>query len=215
MVAMIQIKHFYNNPSLPMFLIVFSVVIAFSMVDVFAEDNDVIYYACVNQNNGSIKIVNVDKECQNADVKISWNQVGPKGEIGEKGEKGDTGATGPQGAEGAQGTQGDPGVFSGEFESPNGLFSIEVTDNGIALQGPGGAIELNGASVNIKGTTNVNINSGATTDIKGSIITLNGSCTPVSGVDDIVNIPELGVVGSTAFGSGYISTGSSTVLFCK
>jgi hypothetical protein len=212
-----QMKKSFDNSFVRMFFIALSVVLAFSMVEVFAEDNNTVYYACVNQNNGLLKMVDEAKECQKHEVKISWNQVGPKGDPGVKGEIGDTGAIGPQGPTGLQGPPGEPGVFNGKFESPNGLYSIEVTDNGLSLQGPGGAIELTGTSININGTSNVKINSMVKTEIKGSLITLNGSCTPVSGAGDTVNIPSLPVVGgSTGTGIGTIlPSGVPTVLFCR
>jgi hypothetical protein len=200
-----QMKKSFDSSYVRIFFIALSVVLAFSMVEVFADDNNTVYYACVNQNNGLLKMVNEAKECQKHEVKISWNQVGPKGDPGVKGETGDTGA------------QGETGVFNGKFESPNGLYSIEVTDNGLSLQGPGGAIELTGTSININGTANVKINSMVTTEIKGSIITLNGACTPVAGTGDHVNIPSLPVGGgSTGTGIGTIlPSGTPTVLFCR
>ncbi|WP_218781033.1 collagen-like protein [Bacillus sp. EB106-08-02-XG196] len=212
-----QMKKSFDNSFVRMFFIALSVVLAFSMVEVFAEDSNTVYYACVNQNNGLLKMVDEAKECQNHEVKISWNQVGPKGDPGVKGEIGDTGAIGPQGPTGLQGPQGETGVFNGKFESPNGLYSIEVTDNGLSLQGPGGAIDLTGTSININGSSNVKINSMVKTEIKGSLITLNGSCTPVSGAGDKVNIPSLPVGGgSTGTGIGTIlPSGSPTVLFCR
>ena len=212
-----KMKKSFDNSFVRMFFIALCVVFSFSMVEVFAEDNNTVYYACVNQNNGLLKMVDEAKECQKHEVKISWNQVGPKGDPGVKGEIGDTGAIGPQGPTGPQGPQGETGIFNGKFESPNGLYSIEVTDNGLSLQGPGGAIELTGTSININGTSNVKINSMVQTEIKGSLITLNGSCTPVSGAGDKVNIPSLPVGGgSTGTGIGTIlPSGVPTVLFCR
>jgi type VI secretion system secreted protein Hcp len=87
-----------------------------------AEDNDTNYYACVNKNSGTIKMVEENTSCSNSEEKIIWNQVGPKGDTGDtgpagpQGPKGDVGATGPQGSKGdtgetgPQGPQGPPGV---------------------------------------------------------------------------------------------------------
>ena len=63
-------------------------------------------------------------------------QQGPAGPAGPKGEQGVVGAIGPQGP------KGDTGDFSGHFQSPNGLYSIDVTDNGIKLAGPTGSFSM-------------------------------------------------------------------------
>jgi hypothetical protein len=59
---------------------------------------------------------------------------GADGATGPKGEKGDTGERGPQGF------QGPAGVFTGTFRSQNRLYSIEVTNRGVFLRGPGGTV---------------------------------------------------------------------------
>src|SRR5262249_61960374 len=41
------------------------------------------------------------------------------------------GAAGPQGPPGSTGAQGPPGTFTGHFQSPNGAYSLDVTDTGI------------------------------------------------------------------------------------
>jgi hypothetical protein len=63
---------------------------------------------------------------------------GPAGAQGAPGAQGDPGPAGPQGPQGPQGAQGPPGVFNGTFR--NGPFSIEFTQHGIFLRGPGGTI---------------------------------------------------------------------------
>jgi hypothetical protein len=68
--------------------------------------------------------------------------VGPKGDkgdmgnVGPQGLQGPAGPQGPQGPAGPAGAQGPPGVFSGHFQSPNGRFTLDVTDTGIVLAGP-------------------------------------------------------------------------------
>jgi Collagen triple helix repeat (20 copies) len=99
---------------------------------------------------------------------------GPIGQTGPQGPKGDTGATGPQGLQGVQGPQGDPGPAgtqglqgdtgpvgpqgpqgpagpaggAANLTSSNGLYSIEVTNHGVYIRGPGGTVfvDQNGAS---------------------------------------------------------------------
>jgi hypothetical protein len=71
--------------------------------------------------------------------------AGPPGQQGPKGEKGDTGATGPKGDTGPAGQEGPPGPQGpagggASLTSPNGLFSIEISNRGIFIRGPGGTV---------------------------------------------------------------------------
>ena len=62
--------------------------------------------------------------------------TGPQGEAGPagaQGAKGDTGATGPQGPQG-------PAGGAANLTSSNGLYSIEVTNHGVYIRGPGGTV---------------------------------------------------------------------------
>jgi len=99
------------------------------------------------------------------------------GAVGPQGPAGATGATG------ATGPQGPPGTFTGHFQSPNGQYSLDVTDTGIRLAGPGATIQLGNGTVTIMtmGTTsvraqNVMIRSDQNTDIQaGQNATLRAS----------------------------------------
>ena len=66
-------------------------------------------------------------------------QTGPQGETGPQGAKGDTGAAGPAGP---QGPQGPPGGAA-NLTSPNGDFSVEVSNHGVFIRGPGGTLFVN------------------------------------------------------------------------
>ncbi len=72
---------------------------------------------------------------------------GPKGDQGatgppgDKGTQGDPGSAGPQGPQGPQGPAGSSG--GGTLTSPNGDFSVEITDHGIYLRGPSGTVYVN------------------------------------------------------------------------
>lgn len=82
------------------------------------------------------------------------------------------GAVGPQGPPGSQGP---PGTFSGHFQSPNGSYSLDVTDTGIRLAGPGATIQLVNGSVTIM-VTNLTIRSSLNTDIRsGDTTTIRSS----------------------------------------
>ncbi|HKW78205.1 MAG TPA: hypothetical protein VJQ09_03835, partial [Candidatus Limnocylindria bacterium] len=62
---------------------------------------------------------------------------------------GAAGANGAPGATGASGATGPAGAFSGTFTSPNGQYSLSVTDAGITLSGSGTVIALGGNGVRI------------------------------------------------------------------
>ncbi|MEH7075142.1 type VI secretion system tube protein Hcp [Neobacillus drentensis] len=111
---MVKMKKFFNHSIAKGIMIsVLAMAAIFGVSSVWAQENNVTYYACVNNSSGTIKMVDENKACSNNEVKISWNQVGPKGDtgapgpVGPQGPKGDTGATG---ATGPTGPQGPPGV---------------------------------------------------------------------------------------------------------
>jgi type VI secretion system secreted protein Hcp len=116
-----KLKGFIVNRYFTNVLLIGVLVIAsfLGITNVLAEDNDTNYYACVNKNSGTIKMVKENTSCSNSEEKIIWNQVGPKGDTGAtgpagpQGPKGDVGATGTQGLKGdtgETGPQGPPGV---------------------------------------------------------------------------------------------------------
>ena len=89
-----------------------------------------IYYGCVNNSTGAIRIVSKTTVCKSTEHKIQWNQIGPQGPAGPQGPqgvqgpqgpagpqgpKGAQGPTGPQGPQGPAGPQGPPGVSVGNF----------------------------------------------------------------------------------------------------
>ena len=65
-----------------------------------APQTPTIYYACVTNTTGAIKIVSQNFTCPTGSHKIQWNQLGPAGP---------TGPQGPQGLQGAQGQTGPAG----------------------------------------------------------------------------------------------------------
>src|SRR5271168_1275119 len=83
-----------------------------------------IYYGCVTNSTGAIRIVSKTTTCKSTEHKIHWDQTGPQGPQGPKGPKG---ATGPKGPQGPQGPQGPPGISVG--------YS--------AMAGPGSDIAIN------------------------------------------------------------------------
>jgi hypothetical protein len=104
--------------------------------------------------------------------------IGTAGPAGPPGPRGPTGDTGPQGP---------PGVFSGHFQSPNGAYSLDVTNNGIVLTGPaakiqivGGTATVSGVDVRVQGDVSAELKAGATATVNaGAIATLKAGATVV------------------------------------
>lgn len=90
----------------------------------------VVYYACVTNTTGTIKVVSATARCATGQHKISWNNLGPAGPTGPRG------ATGPQGPPGAPGAN---GVVNGFVDDPGTKTSIATSDTIVAtLQLPAG-----------------------------------------------------------------------------
>lgn len=111
----------------------------------------------------------------------------PRGPQGEQGEAGAQGETGPEGP---------PGEFTGTFTSPNGLFSLSVTDTAVRLAGPSASVQINPAMVTVNGASSV--------ALTGGLVLLNGGCRGVARLADQVAPSPVGP----------ITTASLTVLSC-
>jgi hypothetical protein len=105
-----------------------------------------------------------------------------------------------------------PGGTSDPLTSPNGLFSIRVTDTGITIRGPNAVVQLtatqvlvNAEDTLIESVDQTGIASGGPTSIHGAPIRLNGgNCPPLARVGDLVQFGEFGT----------ILTGSPTITGC-
>ena len=76
------------------------------------------------------------------------------------------------GANGRDGTDGQS--FTGSFTSPNGQFSISVSDSGIVLGKPGGTfIQLTGSDIAERSTDTASIISQGVMTIRGSQVNIN------------------------------------------
>lgn len=76
------------------------------------------------------------------------------------------------GQDGRDGTDGQS--FTGSFTSPNGAFSINVSDTGITLsRGSGPSIVITANDINVHSTGTVEIESSGTMTIKGSQVNIN------------------------------------------
>jgi hypothetical protein len=148
-------------------------------------------------SGGALKLLTVGSPaCPSGYVPIHWSVIGPKGDKGDPGTNGTPGAAGgsptvtvePPGgncsAGGAaitaaggspvyvcNGQTGQPGndgaPFSGTFTSPNGHYSISVTDTGVTLHGPGpNTIRLTDTDLRIESSSPVTIKGGQAVDVQ-------------------------------------------------
>jgi Phage Tail Collar Domain/Collagen triple helix repeat (20 copies) len=76
---------------------------------VSASSNESKIYACIKKNTQLVQIVEANTTCKREEVRVSWNEEGPRGEQGPAGAKGEQGATGKTGAQGPQGNTGEKG----------------------------------------------------------------------------------------------------------
>ncbi len=138
------------------------------------------------------------------EVPINWNQKGLRGDPGANGANGvsptvaqldagnancpaggaaitdSSGSTAYvcSGANGQDGTNGQDGAdgqsFTGSFTSPNGQFSISVSDTGIVLGQPGGTfIQITGSDLTQRSTGTASIHSSGAMSIRGSVVSIN------------------------------------------
>jgi hypothetical protein len=112
---------------------------------------------------------------------------------------------------GTNGKDGQP--FSGTFTSPNGLFAINVTDNGITLTGPTGSIKLDAGTLTLNAAGPTAINAGELA-LNAIPITMNGSasCAPAARQGDPLNVAGVAPTpGPIVITSASIAQGSQTV----
>jgi hypothetical protein len=155
------------------------VVVGGSIVGVSAQTGTTRIHACVD-NAGNIKIIGASGGCKNNETALDWNVQGVKGD------------TGPQGDPGPQGVPGPAGSFTGTFVSPNQAYSVTVTDDGIELAGPSGAITLDAAGILVVSTSDITVKSAGRTDINAATaFVLN-----TSGTGDIESSATMTIKGS-------------------
>ena len=117
-----------------------------------------VYHACMLKNVGTIRIIDPERQRCSAslEVEITFNKQGP---TGNPGPTGPPGPPGPPGQDGEDGQDGAP--FSGTFTSPNGQYSLSVTDTGIVLSGAGSTINLTSAGVQVRSGSDLTLQSGS------------------------------------------------------
>lgn len=182
-------------------------------------DADGTYHACMLKHVGTIRIIDPDRQrCSTyLEVELSFAKQGPQGDPGP------AGPAGPPGEDGVDGADGDP--FSGTFRSPNGDYSLSVTDAGIVLTGGGSQIELSGSGIEIRSDNDLELSSaggvevesgGATTLQSGGSLSLRG---PFVRLNSLAGCPAAARAGDPVSGfatpagivTGAVLTGAPTV----
>lgn len=212
---------------------------------------------CYTKVGGVLRVIDTARgqACHPSfETPISWSQAGPQGPPGADGADGADGASPtvaqlspgdpdcPTGGaaitdaagsrayvcSGADGTDGEP--FAGTFTSPNGEYSITVTDAGVTIaHGTAASIRIvdgdvlvrgdnasviaesgfearGGTDVTIRSDSTATIQSSAAISVLGSLVRLNAtsSCPPAARAGDVVLVDP-------ATGSGSVVSGSTTV----
>lgn len=90
--------------------------------------------ACAKKGDGQLYLPGANGACKHGDEAVQWSVTGP---------------VGPQGQQGARG----PAGSITSAKSPNGLFTITLSNKGILLAGPRGTLTINltGAQMNTIG----------------------------------------------------------------
>lgn len=104
-----------------------------------AGDNTI--HACVQKASGAFYQQTAAGDCRPGDQTVEWSITGPQG------------IQGIQGPPGPKGDQGPPGKDILTAASPNGLFSITVSNSGILIGGPNATftVDFQGARMNTIG----------------------------------------------------------------
>ena len=134
-------------------------------------------FACVNNNDGTMRIVAQNVTCRNNERSLAWNIVGPQGPIGPAGAAGATGPAGPMGAAGATGPAGPTGpqglaggpLALGSFACVSGQsiplgspINFTGTSSGSGISTSGASILLQPAGVSQPGIYQIQLSNGAT-----------------------------------------------------
>jgi Collagen triple helix repeat (20 copies) len=142
----------------------------------YGAGDDPQIHACAKKGSNLLYLADTGG-CQGKDEAVNWSIQGPPGPpgtagpSGPSGPSGPTGPSGPSGAIGPSGPSGPPGTFSGSFKSPNGLYSLDVTNAGILLQGPGGSVRIEAGVLILQGSGLAQLNA--------PIVSLHGGCSRV------------------------------------
>ena len=128
-------------------------VVALGLAPISAQGQQI--FACVNNSDGTMRIVAQNVTCRNNERSLAWNIVGPQGPIGPAGAAGATGPAGPMGAAGATGPAGPVGAAGATGPAgptgPQGLAGGPLALGSFACVS-GQSIPF-GSSINFTGTS--------------------------------------------------------------
>ncbi len=113
-------------------LLLLGLLLALGVSLALAEGDGVIYYACVNNSSGTMKMVAAGETCATNEFLVEWNHVGPQGLQGPQGE------VGPQGPQGEVGPQGPVGPSNATL-----VFAPIPTTEDVTISN----VKINGGSV--------------------------------------------------------------------
>jgi len=194
-----------------------------------------VYHACLAKT-GAVRIIDTDTDqCKSIETPITFNQKGQPGDPGTSPTvaqvaAGDShcaaggaaitdaagstayvcsGANGKDGVDGTNGTDGTP--FSGTFTSPNGQYSISVTDTGVTISGVGTTVNLSANGLNLESGSGLKVQAGGTLGLSGALLMLNNSgptCLQAARMGDPILATS---ANQGALSTGFIESGSPTV----
>ena len=191
-----------------------------------------VYHACLAKT-GTVRIIDTDTDqCKAVETAITFNQKGQPGDPGQSPAVAPVAAgdshcaaggaaitdaagttayvcSGANGKDGADGKDGAP--FSGTFTSPNGQYSISVTDTGVTVAGGGTTVNLSGTGLSLESSSGLSVQSAGTLGLSGALLTLNNSgptCLRAARQGDSVLATS---TNQGALSEGFITGGSPTV----
>lgn len=161
-------------------------------------EEDGTLYACYVPNSGvvyRIRTPDTADECGRRHIEFTWQEEGP---------------VGPPGPPGPEGPPGPTGEFTGQLVSPNGQFTLSVTDHGIFLTSPGATLtmDLSGLSINAGDNSVLATSEGIELVSPGHRIDLSADRVVVSGATQVdvssatttvVGGPDLRLRGTDSF----------------
>jgi len=168
------------------------------------------YHACMLVKDGTIRMIDsATDQCKaKTETEITFNKQGPQGIPGQNGTNGVSPTVTPLAVGNTNCPNGGAAItdsanstayvcsgqpFSGTFTSPNGQYSIAVTDNGVTITGAGNSVAVNGSGVRVDTHTNGSVTvmdandltlrsaTNATVDAGTNLIVKGGSTATVQG----------------------------------
>jgi hypothetical protein len=100
--------------------------------------------------------------------------------------------------------KGDAGAFTGSLQSPNGQYSLALTNTGAVLTGPGGTVKIGSTSIDVVGSGGGAVHvTPFGTAVQGTQVSLNGCNAPVARVGDSISGVMSGSLGTKVLTAGF------------